>query len=73
MGGEVMARFRPGLELIKEGKCPLGATLSATCWVCQVGHATECHYPYTCEEARCSHYQRNAAIEKGVKNGKDLL
>ena len=24
---------------------------------CQYGHMTECHYPMTCEEAECSHYE----------------
>ena len=29
----------------------------AACMVCPTGHMTECHYPYSCWEAECSHYQ----------------
>ena len=24
---------------------------------CPYGHMLECHYPHTCEEAECQHYQ----------------
>lgn len=27
---------------------------------CMYGHMTECHYPMACDEAKCSHYQRDA-------------
>ena len=26
------------------------------------GHMTECHYPLTCEEARCSHYLQELEV-----------
>ena len=27
------------------------------CMYCPYGHMTECHHPFTCDEAECSHYQ----------------
>ena len=30
---------------------------------CMTGHMLECHYPYDCEEAQCSHYLRDAEPE----------
>ena len=26
---------------------------------CATGHLMDCHYPQSCESARCSHWQRN--------------
>jgi hypothetical protein len=34
---------------------------------CPYGHMLECHYPHTCEEAGCSHYQR--AMEEEEEGG----
>ena len=48
-----MARYRPGVELIKEGRCPIRATTEYSCWVCVFGHPLECHYPELCLEAGC--------------------
>ena len=31
------------------------------CMYCPYGHMTDCHHPYTCDEAECSHYHQ--AIE----------
>lgn len=28
-----------------------------SCMFCPYGHMLECHYPMTCEEAECDHYQ----------------
>jgi len=39
------------------GQCPMGGTSPMACMFCQYGHMTDCHYPLTCEEADCSHYQ----------------
>lgn len=44
-----------GLELVRTGRCPLGLVNPMACWFCAFGHATDCHYPETCEEAECSH------------------
>jgi len=30
---------------------------------CAYGHMLECHYPHTCREAQCDHYQRALANE----------
>lgn len=30
---------------------------------CPYGHMTECHYPYTCDEAECSHYETALAAD----------
>lgn len=50
-------RERMGLWKIEHGRCPLGAASPMACMFCPYGHLTECHYPYTCQEAQCSHYQ----------------
>ncbi len=31
---------------------------------CEFGHLTECHFPRDCEEANCSHYQREEVEEE---------
>jgi hypothetical protein len=36
----------------------------AACMFCPMGHMTECHYPYSCEEAQCSHYQSAREAEE---------
>jgi len=40
------------------------------CWpnpmaafMCMTGHLTECHYPLSCREARCSHLARYDVCE----------
>jgi len=30
---------------------------------CPYGHMTECHPPFTCEEAECSHYRTEMELE----------
>lgn len=41
---------------------PWGENPNCTCtnpmqaFFCMTGHLTECHYPYTCQQAECSHY-----------------
>jgi len=45
------------------GECPLGGANPMACMFCSYGHMTECHYPYTCEEAECSHYQQEMEAE----------
>ena len=45
------------------GQCPLGGTNAMACMFCQFGHMTHCHYPYTCEDANCSHYQAEMEAE----------
>jgi hypothetical protein len=34
------------------------------CQFCPTGHMTDCHYPYSCEEANCGHYQTQLAKEE---------
>ena len=29
------------------------------CMFCSYGHMTECHHPFTCDEAECSHYYQS--------------
>ena len=50
-------REKAGAWKIENGQCPIDATTPMTCMFCQFGHMMECHYPQTCEEADCSHYQ----------------
>lgn len=53
-------KFEPGIARIVAGECPLKAKSAMACTFCQVGHMLECHYSLTCEQAQCSHYQREA-------------
>lgn len=34
---------------------------------CSTGHMTECHWPKTCDEARCSHLARYADTHDGQR------
>ena len=52
-----------GIGKIERGECPRGATSPMACMVCPFGHMLDCHYPYTCEEAECSHYQTEMEAE----------
>jgi len=36
-------------------KCQCWPNMMAAFW-CMTGHMTECHYPYSCTEAECSHW-----------------
>lgn len=45
------------------GTCPLGQNNPMACIFCSYGHITECHYPHTCKEAECSHYQEEFEAE----------
>lgn len=31
---------------------------------CMTGHLLECHYPYSCEEVNCSHFQAEGEIDE---------
>lgn len=53
-----------GIYRIENGSCPLGANTPMACMFCPTGHMTECHYPYSCEEANCGHYQAQLAQEE---------
>ena len=52
-----------GVVKISTGQCPMSGTSPMACMFCQYGHMTDCHYPATCEEANCSHYQAEREIE----------
>lgn len=52
-----------GVDLINSGKCPKGGITPMACMFCMEGHMLECHYGMTCDEAECSHYQRELAAE----------
>jgi hypothetical protein len=57
-------RFEPGLLRIIEGRCPINATSAVRCMFCVFGHATECHHPFLCDEARCNHYNLEVSINE---------
>ncbi len=57
--------FPKGYDLIQSGRCPIKMHNPIACWVCSFGHSTECHYPKTCDQARCSHYEREMQAERG--------
>ncbi|MFW9973016.1 MAG: hypothetical protein ACFFDF_22715 [Candidatus Odinarchaeota archaeon] len=37
------------------------------CMFCPYGHMTECHFPLTCDEAECSHYQSQYQEDGGIE------
>jgi hypothetical protein len=40
------------------------------CMFCPYGHMTECHFPYYCEDANCSHYRQ--ACEDEFYGGNEI-
>ena len=52
-----------GVTKTLQGDCPRGGTSPMACMFCQYGHMTFCHYPLTCDEAECSHYQAELEAE----------
>lgn len=52
-----------GIGAIDRGECPMGAVLPIACMLCDYGHVMDCHYPKSCEEANCYHYQEAIAEE----------
>ena len=62
--GQARRSYRPGIEMINSGQCPLGRSYSIACWFCPQGHATECHHPMDCETANCGHYRQAQALEE---------
>lgn len=62
---EKHSRFPTGVGRIVRGECPCGAFTPMACMFCPYGHMLECHYPYTCEEVECSHYQQEMEAEFG--------
>ncbi len=50
-----MTAYPRGVKLIQSGQCPAGAVSPMACMFCMTGHMLECHYPYDCETAQCSH------------------
>ena len=57
-----------GIAKTSTGQCPLGHASSMACMFCGFGHMTDCHYPLTCEQANCSHYQ-SEVIDAGEYAG----
>ncbi len=56
---QAAAKEVDGMGAVKTttGQCPLGEANPMACMFCRYGHMMECHYPQTCSEAECSHYQ----------------
>lgn len=50
-------KFPPGIDVIREGVCPIGARQPIACFLCRFGHMTECHHPHDCADAQCSHHR----------------
>jgi hypothetical protein len=61
---EKNSRFPTGVGRIERNECPSGAFNPMVCMTCSYGHMLECHYPYTCEEAECSHYRRELGLDE---------
>lgn len=51
-----------GSTKVLRGECPIGGVTPMACMFCFYGHMTECHYPNTCEQANCNHYQRDKEV-----------
>ncbi len=60
---EKNSRFPTGIGRIEGGECEAGALNPMACMFCPYDHMLECHYPYTCEEAECSHYEQEMEAE----------
>lgn len=54
---------KQGITKIANGECPTDALSPMACNFCPYGHMLDCHYPQTCEEAKCSHYQQEMEAE----------
>ena len=50
-----LAYDNPNCQCRKEGRNPM---------FCMTGHLLECHYPQSCEEANCSHYQAEGEVDE---------
>ena len=44
-----------GIDKILKGECPLNTLSPMACTFCGFGHMLYCHYPLTCDEAKCDH------------------
>ncbi len=55
---EKHSRFPTGIGRIELGECEAGGLNPMACMFCPCGHMLECHFPYTCEEVECGHYQQ---------------
>jgi hypothetical protein len=53
-----------GIYRVEHGTCPRGCNNAMACQFCPTGHMTDCHYPYSCKEANCGHYQTQLAKEE---------
>jgi hypothetical protein len=53
---DALAKYPSGIGKLDRGECPMGCDQPLACQMCHRGHLSECHYPQTCEVARCSHY-----------------
>jgi hypothetical protein len=51
------SKFPTGVGQIDRGQCKIGRSNPMACMFCSYGHVLECHYPHTCEEVECSHYE----------------
>ena len=55
---EEQSPFPTGIGKIERGECCRGFLTPIACMFCPNGHMLECHFPHTCEEAQCSHYEQ---------------
>lgn len=60
---EAHSRFPTGIGQIERGECSCGGVTPMACMFCPYGHMLECHFPHTCEEVECNHYQREMEAE----------
>ena len=60
---EAQLSHATGIGRIDRGDCPMHALSPVACTFCSYGHMLDCHYPKTCEETECSHYQETIEEE----------
>lgn len=53
-----------GIGKIIRGECEMRFISPVGCTFCQYGHMLECHFPKTCEEARCGHYLQEEELNE---------
>ena len=56
--------YPAGIDLIDACECPRKLKAPVACVFCLYGHILECHYPKTCEEAKCWHLERYREAEE---------
>jgi hypothetical protein len=66
------SRFPTGIGRIERRECRAGGLNPAACMFCPYGHMLECHYPYTCDEVECSHYEQEVEAKRWAEGEESI-